>query len=278
MSVTLAMEVLAFAAFVVLAAIVPYVRRKREYWTSRGVRVPSADGRTLMSTLPNFRLGEKRMGQYYRDCDKSTSAVLGIYDAGRPCVLACDLRVAAAALGNDGFAEVDNRDGRNSLIASTVDADAVIGVLPVMNECVVELITSLEGVANRQLTIVPWTEVKKCAATVVATCVYGQPMIDSRIKAFAGQCDKALLNRRPTFTKYFAMYDLLSDDRGLSNDFKRLLRSAAEKNKKSPFGKFITLFLFCIIYSNLIIDISEENKFYIIHIGTALLLLLLVCS
>lgn len=235
---TVAIEVLAFVAFVALAAIVPYFRRKRAYWINRGVRVPSADVHSLMATLPNFRLDDKRLGQYYSDCEKPTPAVLGMYDAGRACVMACDVRVATTVLGNDGFAEVDKRDDQKSLIPITVDVDAVIGVLPVMNECVGELITSLEAVANRRLTIVPWAEVRKCSATVVATCVYGQPMIDSRIKAFAEKCDKALLNGRhgcrPTPTDYFEKYNLSSDDRASSNDFKRLLRSAAEKNEKLP--------------------------------------------
>lgn len=234
--VTFVFEALAFVAFAVLVAVVPYARRKRSYWTSRGVRV-TADRRALATTLPRVRLGDKLLARY-RD-EAGTDAMLGLHDSGRPCALACDIRVATAALGNDGFAEVDGRNC-HSLVPSTVDAEGVIAVLPVMSECVNELITSLEAVANRQLTVAPWTEVKKCAVTVVATCVYGQPMIDSRIKAFAEQCDKAL--RSPEATDYFTEYNLASDDRTSlssppSNDFKRLFRTAAADSDKIDTGK-----------------------------------------
>lgn len=234
--VTLVFEVLAFVTFAVLVAVVPYVRRKRSYWTSRGIRV-AGDRHALVTTLPGVRLDDRSLARY-RDEAGPDTIVLGLHDDGRPCALACDVRVAAAALGNDGFAEADGRNSQ-SLVPSTVDADGVIAVLPVMSECVAELITSLEAVANRHLTVLPWTEVKKCAVTVVATCVYGQPMIDSRVKAFAEQCDKAL--RSPAAaTEYFATYDLSTDDRASSspsNDFKRLFRTAAAENDKISSGE-----------------------------------------
>lgn len=221
--VTLALEVLAFVAFAVLAVVVTYVRRKRGYWTSRGVRVAS-DRRALVATLPGVRLDDGSLGRLYRDA-AATAAVLGVHDGGRPCALACDERVAAAAMANDGFADAD-RGRRRSLVPSLVDAQGMAAVLPAMTECVVELITSLEAVANRRLTVAPWTEVRQCAATVVATCVYGQPMIHSRVKAFAEQCDRAL--RSPAaVTDYFAAYDLSSDLESSSTDFKRLLMDAA---------------------------------------------------
>lgn len=224
--VTLAFEVLAFVAFAVMAAVVPYVRRKRGYWTGRGVRVASG-GRALAATLPGVRLDDRSLTRLYRD---AAAAVLGAHDGGRPCALACDKRVAAAAMANDGFADADRGRrpgaGRRSLVPSVVDAQGMAAVLPAMTECVVELITSLEAVANRRLTVAPWTEVRQCAATVVATCVYGQPMIHSRVQAFAEQCDRAL--RAPSaVTDYFAAYDLSSDIKSSSVDFKRLLTDAA---------------------------------------------------
>eukprot|EP00102_Acyrthosiphon_pisum_P011687 XP_008180507.1 PREDICTED: uncharacterized protein LOC100574879 [Acyrthosiphon pisum] len=232
--VTWTLEVLAFAIFVVVAAVVPYARRKRDYWMNRGV-LAAAGYRLLVNTLPGIRLHDRSLSGHRNDAKAAGAAVLGLYDAGRPTVLACDIRVAAAAMANDGFAEVETRGGREmSLLPTAVDAGAVTAVLPTMAVCVAELITSLEAVANRRLTIVPWTEVKKCATTVVATCVYGQPMVDSRIKAFAEQCDKALsgASGRPTVTDHFASYDLSSDGRASSSDFKQILRAAAADSDK----------------------------------------------
>jgi len=237
--VTWTLEVLAFAIFVLVAAVVPYARRKRDYWTNRGVLAASGH-RSLANTLPGFRLHDRSLSGHRNDAKAAGAAVLGLYDAGRPTALACDIRVAAAAMANDGFAEVETRGGRElSLLPSAVDAGAVTAVLPTMAVCVAELVTSLEAVANRRLTIVPWTEVKKCATTVVATCVYGQPMVDSLIKAFAEQCDKALSGAggRPTVTDYFASYDLSSDGRASSSDFKQILRAAAADSDKIDAGE-----------------------------------------
>lgn len=231
--VTSAFEALAFVAFAVLVAVVPYARRKRSYWTGRGVRVVS-DRRGMTTTLPGVRLNDRWLAGY-RARAGPAAAVLGLHDSGRPCALACDVRVAAAALATDGFAEADGRDAR-SVVPSAVDADAMAAVLPAMAECVDELVTSLEAVANRRLTVSPWTEVKKCAATVVATCVYGLPMVHSQVDAFAEQCNKALPSsgggRSPaTVADYFASYDLSSNDRATVN-FKGLLRAAAAASKK----------------------------------------------
>uniref|UniRef100_A0A2S2R5A9 Cytochrome p450 n=1 Tax=Sipha flava TaxID=143950 RepID=A0A2S2R5A9_9HEMI len=229
---TLALEALAFAVFVALAAVVPYVRRKRGYWTSRGVTVATG-ARALAATVPGIRLDEKSLARYR---DKAAAATLvGLHDAGRPCALACDVRVAAAALGNDGFIEPLGRTGAGSLIPRVVNAETVTAMLPAMCEAVTELITSLEALANLRQTIGPWTYAKKCSITTVATCVYGQPMIDSRVNAFAEQCDKAL--QRPAVTDYFTTYDLSSiSGRGASStDFKQLLReaAAADQNESS---------------------------------------------
>ncbi|XP_022163875.1 cytochrome P450 6k1-like [Myzus persicae] len=232
--VTWTLEALAFAIFVVFAAVVPYARRKLDYWTRRGL-LAAAGYRSFASTLPGVRLQDRSLPGHRNDAKAAGAAVMGLYDAGRPTALACDIQVVAAAMANDGFAEVDTRGGQEmSLLPSAVDAGAVITVLPTMGVCVAELITSLEAVANRRLTIMPWTEVKKCATTVVATCVYGQPMIDSRIKAFAEQCDKALSggSGRPTLTDYFSSYDLSSDGRVSTSDFKKILRSAAADSDK----------------------------------------------
>ncbi|XP_025205656.1 cytochrome P450 6a8-like [Melanaphis sacchari] len=228
--VTWTLEVLAFATFVVLAVLMPYARRKRDYWTNRGVPV-AAGYRSLTNMLPGFRLHDRSLSRHRDDAKAAGATALGLFDGGRPTALACDLRVAAAALGNDGFTEAETTGGREtSLVPSAVDACAAIAVLPTMTVCVAELVTSLEAVANRRLTISPWTEVKNCATTVVATCVYGQPMVDSRIKTFAEQCDKALSDGgrgRPTITDYFASYDLSSDGRASSTDFKQIFRAAA---------------------------------------------------
>jgi len=229
--VTSAFEALAFVMFVVLVAVVPYTRRKRSYWTGLGVRMVS-DWRGLTTTLPGVRLNDRSLANY-RDRAGPAAAVLGLHDSGRPCALACDVRVAATALANDGFAETDGRD-EQSIVPSAVDADAMVVVLSAMTECVDELVTSLEAVANRRLIVSPWTEVKKCAGTVVATCVYGLPMVHSQIDAFAEQCNKALPSfggrSRPTVTDYFASYDLSSNDR--MTNFKGLLRAAAAASDK----------------------------------------------
>lgn len=234
--VTFVFEALAFVIFAVLIVVVPYARRKRSYWTNRGVQV-AAGRRALATTLLGVKLDDRSLARYRYEA--GADALLGLHDSGRPCALACDIRLAVAALGNDGFTEVNSRNC-HSLVPTTVDAESVIAMLPVMNKCVNELITSLEAVANRQLTVAPWTEVKNCAVMVVATCVYGQPMIDSRIKAFAEQCDKAL--RSPASTDYFTTYDLSSDDRtsyssSPSNDFKRLFQTAAADSDKINIGK-----------------------------------------
>jgi len=239
--VTWTLEVLAFATFVVLAVLMPYARRKRDYWTSRGV-LAAAGYRSLANTLPGVRLHDRSLSRHRDDAKAKGAAALGLFDGGRPVVLACDFRVAAAALGNDGFAEAKTtRDGETSLVPSAVDAGAVTAVLPTMAVCVAELITSLEAVANRRLTISPWTEVKNCAMTVVATCVYGQPMVDSRIKAFAEQCKKALSGGggRPAVTDYFASYDLSSDGRTSSTDFKQIFMTAAANSDKIDAGQWI---------------------------------------
>lgn len=241
--VTWTLEVLAFTIFVVVAAVVPYTRRKRDYWTNRGV-MAAAGYRSLANTLPGFRLHDKSLSGHLNDAKAAGAAVLGLYDSGRPTVLVCDIRVAVAAMANDGFAEAETKDGcEMSLLPSIVDAGAVTAVLPTMAVSVAELITSLEAVANRRLTIVPWTEVKKCATTIVATCVYGQPMVDSRIKAFAEQCDKALsgASSRPTITDYFASYNLSSDGRASSTDFKQILRAAAAYSDKIDAGEWIKI-------------------------------------
>lgn len=237
-----AVQALAFAAFAVLALVVPYARRKRGYWTGRGV--PVAQGRrALAATLPGVGIDEGSLSRYRDEGLAAGAAVLGLHDAGRPCALACDVRVASAAFGNDGFAgeekEHDRQGPAKSLIPTVVDATGSLTVLPAMSECVTELITSLEGAANRGLTVVPYAEVKKCAARAVATCVYGQPMIDSRLVAFAEQCDKALTGgRRPVFTDYFAGYDVNTDDRKSSSmDFKRLLRAAIADDDRIGSGK-----------------------------------------
>jgi len=232
--VTWTLEVLAFATFVVLAVLMPYARRKRDYWTSRGI-LAAGDYRSLANTLPGIRLHERSLFRHRDDAKATGAAALGLYDGGRPIALACDFRVAVAALGNDGFAEVETtRVCETSLLPSAVNVGTVIAVLPTMAVCVTELITSLEAVANRRLTISPWMEVKNCATTVVATCVYGQPMVDSRIKAFAEQCKKALSGSggRPTVTDYFASYDLSSDGRTLSTDFKQIFKTAAANSDK----------------------------------------------
>lgn len=235
--VTLALEALAFAAFVVFAALVPYVRRKRNYWTGRGV--PVAASESTLAALPGFRLDDRALARHRTEAVATSIPVVGVHDAGKPCALVCDVRVAMAALGNDGFAE---RDQRLSLVPSVVDAAGVIAVLPAMTECVGELITSLEGAANRQLTVSPWSEVKKCSSTVVATCVYGQPMVDSRIKAFAEQCDKALSGRRgpadrPNATEYFTAYDLSANNELKAVNFKQMLRVAAAEDDRITAGK-----------------------------------------
>lgn len=238
--VTWTLEALAFAVFVALVAVVPYARRKRDYWTNRGVQA-AAGYRSLANTLPGVRLQDRSLSGHRDSAKAAGAAVLGLYDAGRPAALACDIRVATAAMANDGFSEPET-SGRSvtSLLPSAVDAGAVTAVLPNMAECVAELITSLEALANRRTTIVPWTEVKRCTTTVVATCVYGQPMVDSRIKAFAEQCDKALsggAGGRPTITDYFASYDLSSDGRAPSSDFKHILRAAAADSDKIEEGE-----------------------------------------
>lgn len=243
MIATLALEVLAFVMFAVLVAVVPYARRKQKYWTSRGVRLASTERRALAATLPRVQLDARSLTRY-RDEASADVAVLGVHDAGRPCVLACNVNVAAAALGNDGFAEscAGDDDQATTLVPSTVDADSGTAVLPAMNECVDELITSLEAVANRRMTVTPWAEVKKCATAAVATCVYGQPMIDSRVKAFAQQCDRALSSssgaaahrRRPT--DYFSTYDLSINDRASATDFRRMFRAAASSSDKIGSG------------------------------------------
>jgi len=202
--------------------------------------MPAATGyRSLANTLPGVRLHDRSLCPLRDDGKAAGAAALGLYDGGRPVALACDSRVAAAALGNDGFAEEGGRD--TSLVPSAVDAGSATAVLPTMAECVVELITSLEAVANRRLTVSPWTEVKQCATTVVATCVYGQPMVDSRIKAFAEQCAKALSpaggGGRPTVTDYFAAYDLSPDGRSPSTDFKQIFRTAAAGSDKIDAGE-----------------------------------------
>nr|AWD92942.1 CYP3323A1 [Aphis gossypii] len=231
--VTWTLEALAFGTFVVLAVLVPYARRKRDYWTSRGT--PTAVGyRSLANTLPGIRLQDRSLSRHRDDGKAAGAAAVGLFDGGRPVALACDVRVAAASLGNDGFAEDGGRHA--SLVPAAVDAGSAAAVLPTLAECVVELITSLEAVANRRLTVSPWTEVKRCATTAVATCVYGQPMVDSRIKAFAEQCAKALSpaggGGRPTVTDYFAVYDLSSDGRAPSTDFKQIFRMAAANSDK----------------------------------------------
>lgn len=238
--VTWSLEVLAFAIFILSAVVVPYARRKRDYWTSRGV--PTAAGyRSFACTLPGIRLQDRSLSGHLNDAKAAGAAALGLHDAGRPTALACDIMVAAAAMSNDGFGEVETRGGHEmSLLPSAVDADAVTTVLPTMAMCVAELITSLEAVANRRLTIMPWVELKKCATTVVATCVYGQPLIDSRIKAFAEQCDKALSGGggRPTVTDYFASYNLSSSNgKESSSDLKTILRSAATSSEKIDAGE-----------------------------------------
>lgn len=236
--VTWTLEALAFGTFVVLAVLVPYARRKRDYWTSRGLTA-AAGYRSLANTLPGVRLHDRSLSRHRDDGRATGAAAVGLYDGGRPVALACDFRVAAAALGNDGFAEEGGRD--TSLVPSAVNAGSVTAVLPTMAECVAELITSLEAVANRRLTVSPWTEVKNCATTVVATCVYGQPMVDSRIKAFAEQCAKALSQGggggRSTVTDYFATYDLSLDGRAPSTDFKQIFRAAATDSDKIDAGE-----------------------------------------
>lgn len=226
---SLSCEVLAFTAFAMLAAVVPYVNRKRNYWTSRGVRAASGP-RALANTLPGVRIDDRSLTDRYADASASDAALMGLHDGGRPCALTCDVRTAAAALANDGFADLENYGP--SFVPFTVDAQGMIAVLPAMTECVVELITSLESRANRQITVEPWTEVRRCAAAVVATSVYGQPMIHSRVEAFERQCMRALSGgRRPVATDYFATYDLTTDCRSpTSTDFKRLLlETAADK-------------------------------------------------
>ncbi|VVC38578.1 Cytochrome P450,Cytochrome P450, E-class, group I [Cinara cedri] len=230
--ITVALEVLAFLAFVVMAVGVPYVRRKRGYWTDRGVPVA---GGTLATTFPGVRLNERLLTSYFKH---ATAAVVGLHDAGRPCALACDVRIAASAMGNDGFAEPGYRGAQDgcSLVRTVMDAETMATVMPVMNECVAELVTSLEAVANRRLTIAPWTRVRKCAATAVATCVYGQPMIDSRIEAFAAQCDKALKSPA-VITDYFAGYGLSDDDgRAQPPHIKRLLHEASADHHQQQLG------------------------------------------
>lgn len=233
--VTLAFNALAFVVFALLAAVVPYTRRKRSYWTERGVRAVS-DRHGFAATIPGVRLDDTLLASY-RDGAGTAVTVLGLHDSGRPCALSCDVNVAAAALSNDGFAEVACCNDR-SLVPCTVDRDGAMAVLPAMTECVDELITSLEAIANRRLTVSPWTEVKNCAAAVVATCVYGLPMVHSQIKAFTEQCDKALQltaggrSARPVATDYFASYGLMSNDRTSSTDFKRMLRAAAATSDK----------------------------------------------
>lgn len=216
----LALETLTFVAFVALAALWPYANRKRNYWTSKGL--PTAPGQGPLSALPGCRLDDRALAGYMA----AATPVVGALDAGDPRAVACDVRVAAAALADHSFAEPDRRP---SLVPSTVNEDAAAAVLPTLTECVAELITSLEAVANRRLTVGPWAEVRKCASTAVATCVYGQPMIDSRMKAFAEQCDHALSagrGRRPAVpTDYFMAYDLSADTR--TTDFKQLLVAAA---------------------------------------------------
>lgn len=223
--VAVAVEVLAFVAFVATVIGVPYVRRKRDYWTGRGV--PVASGRhALAITLPGVRLDDRSLNGYYKD---TAASVIGLHDAGRPCALACDVRVAVSAMSNDGFAEpiTGDADGGCGLVQTVLDAESIATVIPVMNECVVELVTSLEAVANRRLTISPWARIRKCASTTVATCVYGQQMIDSRMEAFAEQCDKALKSPL-AITDYFAGYDLSDDDgRAQQSHLKRLFTKAA---------------------------------------------------
>lgn len=231
----LVFEAFAYVAIAVLFAAVPYVHRKRGYWTRRGVR--SASGpRAMAATLPGVRLDDRTAAARYRD-GPADDAVLGLHDGGRPCALARDVRVAAAAMSNDGFADAAaGRPNGRSLVPSTVDAQTVVAVLPAMAECVAELITSLEAVANRRLTVVPWTEVRQCAATVVATCVYGQPMIHSRVKSFAEQCYRTLSSSSssssPSISGYFAGYDLSSSSQSPSSstNFKQLLMAAAADN------------------------------------------------
>lgn len=231
---TLALELTAFAAFVVLAVLVPYVRRKREFWTSRGVPVPHSR-RAMATTLPGFRLDDRSLAAYRRGA--GAAPVLGLHDAGQPCALACDVLVAAAAMADHGFAEPDVRRRVGTLVPVAVNADAIAAVLPAMAECVTELSTSLEAVANRRLTVVPWTEVRRCAAAVVATCVYGQPMVDSKVKAFAERCDEAL-SPSAGCPGYFASYDLRTDDRPTANvNIMRLLRAAAANKDKIDPGK-----------------------------------------
>lgn len=230
--VIVALEMLTLVVFVAMAVGMPYVNRKRDYWTSRGV--PVAPGRrALAAALPGVRLDDRTLTGYYR----GDATVVGLHDAGRPCALACDVRVATSAMGNDGFAKLGGADADDGcgFMRAALDADTMAAVMPVMCECVTELVTSLEAMANRRLTVAPWSRVRKCAATAVATCVYGQPMIDSRVEAFRAQCDKAL--RSPdAVTDYFAAYGLPDDDDGLAQPLHigRLLRKAAAEKNLDP--------------------------------------------
>lgn len=230
---SLLFEALTYAVLAVLIAAVPYVRRKRGHWTGRGVR-PASGLRALAATLPGVRLDDRTVAALYRD---EADAVLGLHDGGRPCALARDVRVAAAAMSNDGFADAAAvLSNRRSLVPSAVDAQAVVAVLPTMAECAAELITSLEAVANRRLTVAPWTEVRQCAATVVATCVYGQPMIHSRVKTFAEHCYRTLSSS--SISDYFAGYDLSSSSSSSSTNFKELLMAAAADNDDIGAGEY----------------------------------------
>ncbi|XP_050423629.1 cytochrome P450 6a8-like [Adelges cooleyi] len=220
---TLALESLAFAAFVVIAVLLPYVRRKHNYWTSRGV--PVAAGQSVLTTLPVCRLDEKALTAYREVV--VDAPVMGLHDAGKPCALACEVRVASVVLGNDSFVEDDGTSPAAgfSRIPNVLTEDAMYTLAPVMAECVAELTTSMEAIANRRMTVTPRANVKRCATIAVATCVYGQPIIDSQMKTFEDNCEQALRARRdPVATaKHMSAYE----EKTSANCFKTILCKAA---------------------------------------------------
>lgn len=206
----LSFQTLSFIILTISMLIISLIRRKRNYWYSRAI--PVAKGQSSLSTLPVCRLHEKDLTAH-RNTIIGTP-ILGLYDAGKPCVLICDVNAASAILSNNDFAEDDTGALQNhvpSKIPSVLTEDNMRVVVPAMAECAKELTISLEGLANRRMTIAPWAALKRCASNTVATCVYGESMIDSRMKAFEELSNVAIKHgKKQSAAKHLTSYEDLS--------------------------------------------------------------------
>ncbi|XP_050522629.1 probable cytochrome P450 6a18 [Daktulosphaira vitifoliae] len=203
---TLSFQALSLILFTLTILIVSLIRKKRNYWYSRAI--PVAKGQSVLSTLPVCRLNEKHLTSY-RNIAIETP-IVGLHDAGKPCVLICDVQAASIVLSNDGFVEDTeiSQAHTHSKIPNVITEDNMQVVMPAMAECVKELAVSLEGLANRKMTIAPWAALKRCASNTVATCVYGETMIDSRMKAFEELCNVAMkYEKTQTAGKHLISYE-----------------------------------------------------------------------